>query len=302
MAVEEINAQRLRRRAREHVAHEDHVPERLRHLLAVQTDRRGVHPVADEFHSVRRLALRGLALMVRVHEVAAAAVDVDRQAEVLLGHRRTLEVPARPSAAERARPRRAVRHAAPEREIERRPAPRLVERRIVLRRVDRAHPRRREMAHLAEPREGRDVEVQTAAFGHVGLAASLEACREAKHRRDLARRVWHLVGLAPAERAHVGEELPLLAPSELAPVDVIPRRALQDRLVDVGDVLRVAHALAAGLEETHEHVEDEERAGVTEVRRVVRRDAADVHRDERGARTERHCPAATRVVEGEHRR
>ncbi len=60
-----------------------------------------------------------------------------------------------------------------------------------------------------------------------------------------AGRVRHDVGPAPAERAHVAQERALLAPTKLAPVHIITARALKDRLVDVGDVLRVAHAPTA---------------------------------------------------------
>ena len=54
------------------------------------------------------------------------------------------------------------------------------------------------------------------------------------------------------------------------------------------------------LQETREDVEDDERARVTEVRRVVGRDTADVESDGTGTRTERKDRAPARVVETEH--
>ncbi len=240
---------------------------------------------------------------MRVREIAPAAVDIDGQAEVPLRHRRTLEVPAGPAASERARPRRGVRSSGdgtPQREVERRAAFRRIEGRVVLRRVDPAHLRGAHVADGTEAREGRDVEVKAAAGRPVGVAAGLEPLGEAEHRHDLARRVRHDVGPAPAEHAHVGEEAPLLAAPERAPVDVVARRALQDRLVDVRDVLRVLHAQPTRLEQARDEVEGEERTGVTEVRRVIRCHAADVHRDLGRTGAERHDHAATRVVEGQH--
>jgi hypothetical protein len=92
----------------------------------------------------------------------------------------------------------------------------------------------------------------------------------------------------------------LLAPSEIAPAHAVAGGALQDRLVDVGHVLRVADGLAAGLEMTHEDIEREERTCMAEVRRVVRRHAADIDRDGAGQRTEGNDRASARVVQTEH--
>src|SRR5207237_824240 len=80
------------------------------------------------------------------------------------------------------------------------------------------------------------------------------------HRGNLSRRMRHHVRLPPAETAHVPEKRALLTPSELAPTDLIPRGTLQDRLVEVGDVLGIADALPADLEKPREHVENDERA------------------------------------------
>src|SRR5438034_6721707 len=70
----------------------------------------------------------------------------------------------------------------------------------------------------------------------------------------------HRIRLAPAKTPHVAEKRALLAPSQLAPADLVPRGALQDRLIDVRDVLGITHALATGLEQACQHVEDDERA------------------------------------------
>ena len=105
------------------------------------------------------------------------------------------------------------------------------------------------------------------------------------------------VGLAPAEALHVLQKSALLAAPQRPPADLVPRGAQQDRLVDVGDVLRVPQALFPRLEEAREHVEDDEGAGVAEVGRVVGRYAADVHRRDAGSRLEGKGAAPPRVVE-----
>src|SRR5207302_956392 len=66
--------------------------------------------------------------------------------------------------------------------------------------------------------------------------------------------------------------------------------------------LCVADAGSARLQEAGQHVENDERPRVAKVRRVVRRHAADVHRQRRSARSEREYVAASRVVEPEHPR
>src|SRR5262249_10851478 len=68
------------------------------------------------------LALRDLVLVVREDQVLAAAMDVERLAEVFHGHRRALDVPARPPRTPRALPRGLARlRALPQREVQRIP-------------------------------------------------------------------------------------------------------------------------------------------------------------------------------------
>ena len=116
----------------------------------------------------------------------------------------------------------------------------------------------------------RDVSKYTPPADLIGVALSQERVDHEAHRGQLARRVRHDIRLSPAEPAHVREERALLAPAELPPVDAVAGGPLQDRFVDVRDVLGVPDRLAGGLEMTHEHVEHEERARVAQVRRVVR--------------------------------
>ena len=88
----------------EHRRDEQRVAERLAHLLAGRGDPGVVQPVRRE-RVPRRTRLGLLVLVVREPQVDAAAVDVEGRAEVLAGHRRALDVPARPTRAPGARPR-----------------------------------------------------------------------------------------------------------------------------------------------------------------------------------------------------
>ena len=52
---------------------------------------------------------------------------------------------------------------------------------------------------------------------------------------------------------------------EVAPVDVIPARALEQWIVDVGHVLNIFHAHPGRLDKPDEHVEHREGEGVAHV-------------------------------------
>ena len=71
------------------------------------------------------------------------------------------------------------------------------------------------------------------------------------------------------------------ARGQVAPVDAGGRRALEQRVVDVGDVLDVPHPVARVAPGAVQQVEGDVRGRVPQVRGVVRRDAADVQRRER---------------------
>ena len=64
-----------------------------------------VHPQPRERRAAGGTRLRGLVLVVGEDQVRAAAVDLEVDAEQLLGHRRALDVPARPARAPTASPR-----------------------------------------------------------------------------------------------------------------------------------------------------------------------------------------------------
>ncbi len=76
----------------QHVPCEHEVSERLRHLLALDSDQSVVHPVAGEPVACRT-GLGEFVLVVREAQVEATAVDVELVAQVAARHGRALDVP-----------------------------------------------------------------------------------------------------------------------------------------------------------------------------------------------------------------
>jgi hypothetical protein len=82
----------------EQVVDGDEIALALGHLAAFDLQESVVHPHARHaLHAERAAALGELVLVVREHEVDAAAVDVEGVAQMLARHGRALDVPARPA-------------------------------------------------------------------------------------------------------------------------------------------------------------------------------------------------------------
>src|SRR5690606_29790182 len=79
----------------QHFAYGEEIAERLRHLFVVDTHRTVVHPQVDELRAGGAFGLRDLVVVMRKHQVAAAAVNVEGVAEAGGRHGRTFDVPAR---------------------------------------------------------------------------------------------------------------------------------------------------------------------------------------------------------------
>ena len=88
------------------VAHGEEVARGLGHLFVVHVDVAVVHPVLGKRIARRALGLGDLVFVVREDEVHAAAVDVERLAEVLHAHGRAFDVPPGAAHAPRTLPRR----------------------------------------------------------------------------------------------------------------------------------------------------------------------------------------------------
>ena len=216
-----------------------------------------------------RLGLRRLALVVREHEVAAAAVDVDRLAELAQHQRRALDVPARPSRPPTRLPRRLVgQRRLPQHEVERVPLVRV----LGLPPCSAASSSMRARSKpLTAPNAAkrRHAEVDRAAR-LVGEAA-LE--RGADQRQDLGdgrRRPRLGVHRQQVEQAHLGVEARHLLGRQVEVVHAELPGLAQDVVVDVGDVAHAPRLVPGVLQAPLQHVEVEVDGGVPEVRRVVR--------------------------------
>ena len=128
---------------------------------------------------------------------------------------------------------------------------------------------------VAERRVGRDRVVEVV-LDLVDRAGGLEPLDQRDHERDRLHRADERVGRQHPQRLHVLAEQLGLALGELDPVDADLGRPLQQRVVDVGDVLDVADRVPGRPPGPVEQVEGDVGVGVAEVRRVVGRDAADV--------------------------
>ena len=88
MRLQHAQAQHLSRPIGQQIADREEVAERLRHLLALELQEAVVHP--DIRHAVRMKGAAGLRefiLMMRKHQIDAAAMNVEFLAEMLPGHR-----------------------------------------------------------------------------------------------------------------------------------------------------------------------------------------------------------------------
>jgi len=255
---------------------EDEVPATLRHLVSVHPHHRHVHPMAHERHTRGCFRLGALAFVVREDEVGTAAVQIDRRAELAQRESGTLDVPARSTRTPQRVPRGLVaRRRLPQDEVERVALVRVVD-------IAAAFAREGDHRVAVEPRQraellaARHVEVHRSA-GAVRISAvehHADESADVGNRRRCARTRIHLECV---ECGKVVVEARLLAEREIEPVNAELAGLREERIVDVGDVAHALHPPTRVDEPAHEHVVREEREGVTEVRRVVRRHAARVH-------------------------
>ena len=295
VAAHEVHQQRVAPDLVEDRAEPADVPYRLGHLVVAELQHPVVHPEARQRAPAGGQRLRRLVLVVREQQVAAAAVDVELDPQQLLGHRRALDVPARPSHPPRRGPGLVLvlLLALPEREVER-----ILLARGALDALALVHLVDRAVGELAVLGQRAHAEVDVAVDG-VGVPALDEVGDQRHDRLDVLRRQRLVVGPAEAEalgvvlvvRGHLGGQR-LRADPGLA-------RRRVDLVVDVRDVGHQRGLEALVLEEALEQREDDERAGVADVDARVDRRPAGVDADATGvARLERHDPPGTRVMQG----
>ncbi len=135
--------------------------------------------------------------------------------------------------------------------------------------------------HLAERRVAghREVEVgrRPGRRDVVHAPGLLQPLHHVDDQRDRLDRADVVVGREHAQGLHVGAEQLGLTLGQGDPVLAGRVGPFEERVVDVGDVLHVAHVVAGRAPGAVEQVEGDVRRGVAHVGGVVRRDPADVH-------------------------
>ncbi len=289
MCAQHVEAQYLSRPVRQQLADGHEVTLRLRHLRAFDLQEAVVHPEIRHHRRVKGAArLRDFVLVVRKHEIDAAAVDVERLAQVLPRHRRALDVPARPpgrcDAAGRG-PRRLARlRWLPQHEI---PGIALVGRDLDARARDQLVERA--LGKLAVVRHGGHAE-QHVLLGDVGVARSDETLDQRLHLFDMLGRARLDRGRQAAERGHVLVKLPVGCLGQAAnrlvqrQAGIFLGGARDDLVVDVGDVAHVGDVIGAVemAQQAEQDVEDDDRARVADMSEVVDGRAAHIHARARG--------------------
>ena len=86
---------RLRLDPFQHFVNRNAVAKRFGHLLIVDIDESVVHPIARQRLAAERFGLGALALVMGELQIVAASVNIQRVAQIFLGHGRAFDMPAR---------------------------------------------------------------------------------------------------------------------------------------------------------------------------------------------------------------
>ena len=304
--ADEQQAQRLEVVGLGDLADGDDVAERLRHLLAAEVHHARVQPVARELAVAERaLGLGDLVLVVREDQVGAAAVDVERLAEVAVRHRRALDVPAGPARAPGARPRTARPAWRPSTARSRagcasarrprcaRPTLQIVdalarELAVARRTADRRSRRRRRPRRRGPFVSSRSMMSMTSAMCSVARGSSSAGATPSAAQVGVHRRRVYSRATSAAERSRPRPRRMILSSTS---VTLRTKRTVEARGAQVAD----------------DHVEGHQHARVADVAEVVDGDAAGVHPDlarRRAARTGPSCRRGCRrsAAHQRHRR
>ena len=254
----------------------EEVAQGLGHLLVVHAHEAVVHPVARQSLAGGAFALGDLVLVVRELQIGAAAVDVEAFTQHLAAHGRAFDVPARTARAVGAVPLGLVGLAGlgrfPQHEVQR--VVLAVEHGHALTGAQLVQRLARELAVAGKLAHG---VVHVAAGRAVGQTLALQAFDQGQHLRHVLGGTRLVIGPGYAQGVGVlmqgGDHAFGQGTDGLAVV----QRALDDLVVDVGDVAHIGHAQTAGLEPALHHVEGDHGARMAQVAEVVDRHAADVH-------------------------
>ncbi len=230
------------------------VPERLGHLLSVDDQVLGVQPVADERLARGRFTLGDLVLVMREHVVDAAAVDVESLTQVFHAHGGTFEVPARPARPPGRLPTGLTRFGSlPEDEIAD----------VILTVIVTGDPLT--LPNLGEVNAGEapivgiggDAEEHRVLL-HIGVASLDQTLDHRDHFADMPGGTGILVGRESVQHSHVAMEGFDERGGEFVEGTTRFGGALDDLVVDVGQIHHVGDGIAEELERPTQQILEQE--------------------------------------------
>ena len=234
-----------------------------------------MHPGVGEALVPGAGGLGALVLVMREGKVGAAAVDVNRGAQVAVYHGGALGVPTGTALAPGARPAGlAGLGGLPQGKVER-----VV---LVLVLLDaRAHHKvvdvaARDLTIVGIAAHGK---VHVAVIGCVSVALLDKRLDHGDHGADLLGGAGAHIGIEHVGGAHDADELVGELRRDLGGSAALLVAALDDLVIDIGEVLGERDLVAARDEPATNHVKADERAGIADVDVVVDRGAAHVHAD-----------------------
>ena len=279
VAAHDKKAHRLGVVLLEHVADGEEVAQRFGHLLVVDIDKAVVHPRLRKRLAGSAFALGDFVLVVRKLQIGAAAVDVKALAQQRAAHRRALDVPARAARTPCAWPLHLVWlcgfGAFPQDEIQR----------IVFAVVAALHGDalagvefiERFARQLAVAGEFAHRKVDVAIAGLISQAFALQRANHRQHLRHVVGGARLVRGALDAQRVGILVQRVDHAVGQATDGLAIGDGALDDLVVNVGDVAHISNTQATGLEPALYHVKRNHRARMAEVAQVIHRHAAHIH-------------------------
>ena len=257
-----------------------------------------MHPDAGQRRAVMgALALGNLILVMRKLQVDAAAVDVDGLAQLCPDHRRAFDVPAGAAPAPRGVPARLIVGAGfPQHEIG---GGALVRRDLDTGTGNHLVHRAARQFPVIGP--ARHVE-QHMPFCGIGVAAFDQPRDHVDHLRHMLRRQRLDVRIDDPERPHVVAVMIGKAVGDDVNRHAFRRCRGDDLVLDIGDVAGVDHVIRPVFvtQQPGEHIEHHRGPRIADMRPVIDRWAADIHRHPvRVGRTEHLLAAGHGVVEAD---
>ncbi len=224
---------------------------------------------------MRAAALRDLVLVVREHQVVAAAMDVETLSQQRVSHCRAFDVPAGTPPPPGAVPARLIALGGfPQHEIHR---VALVGRHLDPRAGDHViDGPPRQLAIVFAPAVHGEKHVS---LGLIGMALLDEYLDHRDHLRDILRRPRHVVGLERDKLAHVLEKPLGRLCRDLADRAAALGGAGVDLVIHVGEIAHIGHVIGAVdmPQQPVEDIEHHDGPRIAQMRPVIDRGPADIH-------------------------